>query len=149
MIPLWHTRNSKIKGTAYNYQVTVISTKYMDFFTMITTLHMPVVLGCFDWPLVGSERWGWLLVGLGSPWVAQRVWAIPMWVSNSFSKSKSVVSAKESIIYFSVRYRIFELFCHNENFTETMSMTIRLFSSTLSTSSPLTHLFFTESTECR
>lgn len=38
-------------------------------------------------PLPLSERCGWLLTALGTPWVAQRVWAMPKWVSNSTFKS--------------------------------------------------------------
>lgn len=44
-------------------------------------------------PLFLSERCGWLLTGLGSPWVAQRVWAIPRCTSNSMSRSMSCCSA--------------------------------------------------------
>lgn len=43
-------------------------------------------------PLFLSERCGWLLTGLGSPCVAQRVWAIPRCTSNSISKSISCCS---------------------------------------------------------
>lgn len=38
-------------------------------------------------PLPLSDRCGWLLTALGAPWVAQRVCAMPKWVSNSTSKS--------------------------------------------------------------
>lgn len=38
-------------------------------------------------PLPLSERCGWLLTALGTPWVAQRVCAMPKWVSNSTFKS--------------------------------------------------------------
>jgi hypothetical protein len=38
-------------------------------------------------PLPLSERCGWLLTALGTPWVAQRVWAMPKCVSNSTFKS--------------------------------------------------------------
>jgi len=38
-------------------------------------------------PLPLSERCGWLLTALGTPWVAHRVWAMPKWVSNSTFKS--------------------------------------------------------------
>lgn len=44
-------------------------------------------------PLFLSERCGWLLMGLGSPWVAQRVCAIPRCTSNSMSRSMSCCSA--------------------------------------------------------
>lgn len=68
---------------------------------------------------------------------------------NFFLKFKLVVFVKESIIYFSVRYRIFELFCYNENFIGIMSMIIRLFSSILLVSLSLTYFFFIELIECR
>lgn len=148
MIPLWHTRNSKIKGTAYNYQVTVISTKYMD---SSQWLQLYICQWCWG---VLTDHWRDLSAG-GDCWWG---WALHEWPSGCErsrcecqipSQSPSQWSLPKRASYFSVIYRIFELFCHNENFTETMSMTIRLFSCTLSTSSPLTHLFFTESTECR
>lgn len=56
-------------------------------------------------PLFLSERWGWLLTGLGSPCVAQRVWAIPRCTSNSISKSISCCSGdkiKISILNYTV-----------------------------------------------
>lgn len=65
---------------------------------------------------------------------------------NFFLKFKLVVFVKESI---SVRYRIFELFCYNENFIEIMSMIIRLFSSILLISLSLTYFFFIALIECR
>lgn len=43
-------------------------------------------------PLFLSERWGWLLTALGSPCVAQRVWAMPKWVSNTSSRSSESFS---------------------------------------------------------
>ena len=49
-----------------------------------TTWHQPT-----SSPLFSSDRWGWLLTSFGTPWVAQRVWAIPTCVVNSSSKFKS------------------------------------------------------------
>lgn len=45
-------------------------------------------------PLVLLDRCGWLLRGLGTPWVAQRVWAMPRWTSNSKSRSISFCSKR-------------------------------------------------------
>lgn len=43
-------------------------------------------------PLSLSERWGWLLTMLGSPCVAQRVWAMPKCVKSSSSRSSESFS---------------------------------------------------------
>lgn len=43
-------------------------------------------------PLSLSERWGWLLRALGSPCVAQRVWARPKCVDSSSSRSSKSFS---------------------------------------------------------
>lgn len=43
-------------------------------------------------PLSLSERWGWLLTELGSPCVAQRVWARPKCVRSSSSRSSESFS---------------------------------------------------------
>ena len=55
------------------------------------------VSACVSSPLFLSERCGWLLRALGSPWVAQRVWAIPKWVSNSVSRSIESLSVHARI----------------------------------------------------
>lgn len=49
-------------------------------------------------PLLSSDRWGWLLTSLGTPWVAQRVCAIPTWVVNSTSMSKSSTAEEYSVV---------------------------------------------------
>lgn len=52
-------------------------------------------------PLSGSERWGWLLTSLGTPWVAQRVCAIPQWMSTLRSVSSSLLSGNRKKYYVS------------------------------------------------
>ena len=34
------------------------------------------------------EQWGWAFVSFGSPWVAQRVWAMPIVPPSSFDRAK-------------------------------------------------------------
>ena len=50
--------------------------------------------------LLSSERWGWELTSLGTPWVAQRVWEIPQWVSWTRSKSSSSSTIVRERVYF-------------------------------------------------
>lgn len=146
MIPLWHTRNSKIKGTAYNYQVTVISTKYMDFSQW---LQLYICLWCWG---VLTDHW-WDQSAGGDCWWG---WALHEWPSGCErsrcecqipSQSPSQWSLPKRASYISVLDIVF--LNYSVIMKTLQKQWVRLFSSTLSTSSPLTYLFFTASTECR
>ena len=45
-------------------------------------------------PFCGSDLCGWVLTQLGSPWVAQRVWAMPQCVMNDMSYFISASATK-------------------------------------------------------
>lgn len=66
--------------------------------------------------LCSSERCGWELTAFGSPWVAQRVCAIPTWTVNSASQSTLFNAEKLHFLFGRTRnlkstfYSLFEFF---------------------------------------
>ena len=51
--------------------------------------------GCGYLPFCGSDLCGWVFTQLGSPWVAQRVWAMPQCVMNDISYFISASAANK------------------------------------------------------
>ena len=81
----------QLSFTEIQEQPTELTALY-TLFTYVLYVSMKVQLCML--PLSLSERWGWLLTALGSPCVAQRVWAMPKCVHSSSSRSSESFSGR-------------------------------------------------------